>query len=176
VTYPCGHPKTPENTVTIRGQWEYCRICNRQAANRRYRARNPGAKQKAYLTLDDKIAALIRKTPDHWLWSGQMRDGSIAICCHDHEVHFVAQLLWEREHGAVPDRHCLFRTCMVARCVRPGCRLLEVRGAHISDDLRGVRGQKRTGPKRIYGLSPEAAAIYGLIEVDQYLACYRRFQ
>jgi hypothetical protein len=174
VSYACGHPKTPENTVTVGGRYEYCRICNRQAANRRYRARNPGAKQKAFLSLDDKFAALLKKTPDHWIWQGDMRDGSVAICHFGGKAVFVAQELWKREHGAVAHRQCLYRTCDIARCVRPGCRVAQVRASHITSAIRGIRGKPRKGPKRIYGLSPEFAALIGLIDVDQYLACYRR--
>jgi len=173
----CGHPSTPENTVTVRGRFHYCRLCSQQRANQRYRSKT-GAKQKAYLTLDDKLDALVRKTPGHWLWQGPMRDGAMAICAYDHDTHFVAQLLWERENGPVPDRYCLYRTCPLSRCVRPQCHTPAVRGSHITAETRGVRGKRRDyideGKGRpIYGMSPEAAAIFGLIDDEQYLSRYR---
>lgn len=175
MTYPCGHPKTLGNTVMVRDTWEYCRICNRQRANARYRKHHPGARQKAFLSLDEKISCFLRKTPHHWIWQGQMRDGSIAVCCHEHDVYFIAKLLWERERKReVPEDHCLYRTCQVARCVRPGCRSLELRGAHITDAIRGVRGKRHKGPKRPYGMSPELAALIGLIDDEQYLACFKK--
>lgn len=174
-TFECGHPRTAENIVTVRGKFEYCRICNRESANRRYRARHPDAKQKAFRSLDAKLGALLVKTPGHWLWQGQMRDDSTAVCAFNRSLVFVAQYLWEKEHGAVPAKHCLYRTCMLSRCVRPDCRALKIRGAHISNEAQRVRWrpEKRLPRRYVYGMSPEAAAIFGLIDDEQYMARYK---
>jgi hypothetical protein len=174
VSFKCGHPRTPENTVLVRGKYEYCRMCNRQRANLRYRLLNPGAPQKAFLSLDDKLNAFLAKSRSHWIWGGQMRDDSTAVCAFENGLVFVAQLLWERQNGEVPQGHCLYRTCHIGRCVRPECRLLLHRGAHITDALRGVRNRPRRTPQRyIYGMSPEAAAMFGLIDDEQYMSRYK---
>jgi len=176
--FRCGHPYTPENMVTVRGRFHYCRLCNRQRANRRYRSLNPGAKQRSYLTLDDKLLALVKKTPSHWLWQGPMRDGSQAVCTHDNEFYSVVQVFWERENGPVPDRNCLYRICTMSRCVRPQCHSPAIRGAHLVGSARGVRGKpidhiSEGRGRPIYGMSPEAAALLGLIDDEQYLSRYK---
>lgn len=174
----CGHPHTPENTVTVAGRFEYCRICNRQRANERYRSRHPNAVRKAYLSLDEKLDALIKKTPGHWLWQGQMREGSSAVCYYDHKLIFVARELWERKHGTVPSKHCVYRVCPLSRCVYPQCHVLRFRASHITDEMRGIRGKPAMDfisegvGRPIYGMSPEAAAIFGLIDDEQYMSRY----
>jgi hypothetical protein len=173
--FPCGHPRTSDNIVTVRGRFEYCRICTRQSANRRYRGKHPGAPQRAFESIDAKLSTFLIRTPSHWLWQGQMRDNSTAVCAFDSGLIFVAQHLWEKERGAIPARHCLYRMCSHSRCVRPQCRTLKVRGAHISSEQQRARWNPDARlPKRyIYGMSPEAAALFGLIDDEQYLARYR---
>lgn len=172
--FECGHPKTADNTVTVRKRYHYCRICNRQSANRRYRGHHPGAKQKAFTSLDAKLETLIRKSPGHWLWQGSMRDGAIAVCAHEGELVFVAQLLWTRKYGEVPDRHCLYRICPLSRCVHPECHKALVRGSHITGEQSRQRWvpADRKLPPQIYGMSPERAAIFGLIDDEQYMSRY----
>ncbi len=111
---PCGHLRTPENTVTVRGRFHYCRICNRVSANRRFRAKHPKAKPRAFLTLDEAIAARIVKTPSHWVWQGTMREDMQAVCVFDGETIFVASTLWEDAYGPIPPRHCVYRTCVMS--------------------------------------------------------------
>lgn len=66
----------------------------------------------------------------------------------------------------------------LAEALRPRCHEPAVRGSHITDANRGVRGKPipdyaELGIGRpIYGMSPEAAAIFGLIDDQQYLSRY----
>ncbi len=63
--------------------------------------------------------------------------------------------------------------------MRPECHQIGLRGSHIV--TRGIRGKPvdYVGEGRgrpINGISPEAAAIYGLIDAEQYLSRYRGFK
>jgi hypothetical protein len=107
-----------------------------------------------------------------------MREDMQAVCVFEGNTVFVAAVLWERVNGPVPPKHCVYRTCSMSCCVRPECHRAGLRGSHMV--TRGIRGKpvNYVGEGRgrpIRGMSPEAAAMLGLIDAEQYLSRYRDF-
>lgn len=173
VTYLCGHEFTSENTCMENGH-KKCLICVRARRSATYRLRT-GAKQRVYQTLNIYIDAHLTRNRAHWLWAGPRRTDGSSICYFGGKKHQIARELWEAKHGSLKGRR-LYRICDVHCCVRPDCHEARQHGWHISckGAPRGTRGNaKPKSPKHyIYGMTPERAAIYGLIDDEQYLGLY----
>lgn len=74
------------------------------------------------ITDGEKIAARIERRGDCWLWSGTYAGNGYPVLNSPNRVISIIPLLWEQEHGAVPDDSVL--SCIHPRsgsdvCVNP---------------------------------------------------------
>lgn len=116
-TYPCGHPRTPENTV---GQKKHrCKTCHYAYSAAYVRPeRTPDSPRRT-------ITKRSQPGPDGCIiWTGALdTDGYPKICCGSNgsKIRYAHRINWELTRGPIPDGLHLSRrlACMNRRCIAP---------------------------------------------------------
>ncbi len=110
--------------------------------------------------MDDHLRAALKRALERWavpmdgclIWTGSVAKGRASHNHHPHvrigeRMHYVRRLIWQREHGPIPEGMCVKNACGQDCCVAPE----HIRLVPIGNVPKSCRPPYRPKPE---GLAP----------------------